>query len=59
MDDKICMHYIVDRLEDITKAESIELSYEMVLSFKDELVYNLGVNQRIKRNEKGKDNATR
>ena len=59
MDDRVCMHYIVDRLEDIIKAESIELSYEMVLSFKVELVYNLGVNQRIKRNEKGKDNATR
>ena len=54
MDDRICMHYIVDRLEDIIQAESIERSYEMVLSFKDELVYNLGVNQRIKRNEKGK-----
>ena len=54
MDDRVCMHYIVDRLEDIIKAESIELSYEMVLSLKDELVYNLGVNQRIKRNEKGK-----
>ena len=54
MDDRVCMHYIVDRLEDIIKADSIELSYEMVLSFKDELVYNLGVNQRIKRNEKGK-----
>lgn len=54
MDDRVCMHYIVDRLEDIVKAESIELSYEMVLSFKDELVYNLGVNQRIKRNGKGK-----
>jgi len=53
MDDRVCMHYIVDRLEDITKAESIELSYEMILSFKDELVYNLGVNQRIKRNQEG------
>ena len=41
MDDKVCMHYIVDRLEDIIKADSIELSYERVLSFKDELEYNL------------------
>ena len=48
------MYKSVGRGEDITKAESIELSYEMILSFKDELVYNLGVNQRIKRNEKGK-----
>lgn len=59
MDDRVCMHYIVDRLEDIIKADSIELSYEMVLSFKDELVYNLGVNQRIKRNEKERHNGTR
>jgi len=48
MDDRVCMHYVLSRLDDIIKAESIELSYEMIASFKDELIYNLGVNARLR-----------
>jgi len=48
MDDRVCMHYVLSRLDDIIKAESIELSYEMISSLKDELIYNLGVNARLR-----------
>jgi hypothetical protein len=61
MDDRICMHYVVDRLEDIISYNSCQLDgqdevrdcvrKEMLEKFKHELIYNLGVNQRIKYHE--------
>ena len=45
MDDRVCIHYVIDRLEDIL--EDIELDTNKVLELKCELIYNLGINQRI------------
>ena len=52
MDDRVCMHYVVDRLEDITNKneDSVFLLKEELDEFKRELIYNLGVNTRIRRN---------
>ena len=56
MDDRVCMHYVVDRLEDILDPETAEgvaniSRYEaMENSLSElirELIYNLGANQRI------------
>ena len=54
MDDRVCMHYVVDRLEDITNKneDSVFLLKEELDEFKRELIYNLGVNTRIRRNPK-------
>jgi len=55
MDDRVCMHYVVDRLEDILDPETAEgvaniSRYEAMENslseFKKELIYNLGANQR-------------
>jgi hypothetical protein len=50
-DDRVNMHYIVDRLENILddtnqKEEKVIRELE---ELKRELIYNLGVNSRIKR----------
>jgi hypothetical protein len=50
-DDRVNMHYIVDRLENILddtnqKEEKVIRELE---DLKRELIYNLGVNSRIKR----------
>jgi hypothetical protein len=45
MDDRVCMHYVIDRLEDIL--EDVKLDTNKVLELKRELIYNLGINQRI------------
>jgi len=52
VDDRVCMHYVVDRLEDITNKheDSVFLLKEELDEFKRELIYNLGVNTRIRRN---------
>jgi hypothetical protein len=52
-DDKVNMHYIIDRLENILedtnqKEEKVVRELE---ELKRELIYNLGVNSRIKRKE--------
>lgn len=55
MEDKVCMHYVLDRIEAVIKLhdpKNPEISdmrymYEALGEFKDELIYNLGVNQRI------------
>lgn len=44
VDDRIDIHYVIDRLEAIKGDDDIG-------EFKRELIYNLGVNQRILRNE--------
>jgi len=61
MDDRVCMHYVVDRLEDIIKLhdpqnpEIADMKYvhKALEEFKTECIYNLGVNTRIK--YKGED----
>ena len=63
MDDRVCMHYVIDRLEDILDPEtrqgvaltSLYEDMENSLSeFKKELIYNLGANQRIYHKEHGR-----
>ena len=59
MDDRVCMHYVVDRLEDIIKLhdpqnpEIADMKYmhKALEEFKRECIYNLGVNTRIRREE--------
>jgi hypothetical protein len=56
MDDRICMHYVIDRLEDIMgeydpdapEITDLKYIYKRLDDFKRECIYNLGVNQRIK-----------
>lgn len=61
VDDRVCMHYVVDRIEDIISYNFCQLDdtgsevrdcvrKDMLEEFKRELIYNLGVNQRIKNN---------
>ncbi len=53
MDDRVCMHYVVDRLEDIVKKHSLHMTepmFKAIDEFKRELIYNLGVNTRIRKN---------
>ena len=58
IDDRVCIHYVVDRLEDILELhdpqnpEIADMKYmhEALENFKKECIYNLGVNVRIKRN---------
>ena len=56
MDDSICMHYVIDQLDDwlekTTKVTGKVSDVEYVKAsdvekFKREMIYNLGVNQRI------------
>lgn len=53
MDDRVCMHYVVDRLEEVIDKHQIHMNQPMfkdIDKFKRELIYNLGVNARIRRN---------
>ena len=62
MDDRVCMHYVVDRLESIIELhdpQNPEISdmkymHKELEEFKRECIYNLGVNTRIRR-EEGKE----
>jgi hypothetical protein len=56
MDDRICMHYVIDRLDEwlekTTKVTGKVSDVEYVKAsdvekFKREMIYNLGVNRRI------------
>ena len=56
MDDSICMHYVIDQLDEwlekTTKVTGKVSDVEYVKAsdvekFKREMIYNLGVNQRI------------
>lgn len=54
MDDRISIHYVVDRLEDILKKHQRHMPQPMFKDldeFRRECVYNLGVNTRIRRDE--------
>lgn len=56
MDDRVCMHYVVDRLESIIKLHDpekpeiadIKYVHKALEEFKRECIYNLGVNTRIR-----------
>ena len=60
-DDRVCMHYVVDRLEDLINecdphlgtAAGLARVHKSLCEFKEECIYNLGVNTRIK--HKGED----
>lgn len=56
MDDLICMHYVVDQLDEwlenattiTSKVSDVEyVRASDIEKFKREMIYNLGVNQRI------------
>jgi len=59
IDDRVCMHYVVDRLESIIKLhdpQNPEISdmkyvHKELEEFKRECIYNLGVNTRIRYKE--------
>jgi uncharacterized phage-like protein YoqJ len=59
MVDKVCCHYVIDRLEGIMEAydpnqhdrTDLKYVYSKLQEFKDECIYNLGVEQRNKRKE--------
>ena len=53
IDDKVCMHYVVDRLDELIEMVDPAKVHKRLDDFKEELVYNLGVNTRIK--HKGED----
>ena len=52
IDDRVCMHYVVDRLESCLEKDLDKMRRELE-DFKRECIYNLGVNTRIK--HKGED----
>ena len=56
IDDRVCMHYVVDRLEGIVgtyEKKDVTEAIKQIEDFKEECIYNLGVNTRIRR--KGED----
>lgn len=57
MDDRVSMHYVVDRLEDILNKHQLHMPEPMFKAldeFRRECIYNLGVNTRIRR-DKGEE----
>ena len=52
IDDRVCMHYVVDRLEGCLNEDEAKIR-KAIEDFREECIYNLGVNTRIKR--KGED----
>ena len=53
VDDRVCMHYVVDRLDELIEMVDPAKVHKSLCEFKEECIYNLGVNTRIKR--KGED----
>lgn len=52
MDDRVCMHYVIDRIESaMTFSNRSDAIFQALNEFRHELIFNLGVNQRIKLNE--------
>lgn len=52
IDDRVCIHHVVDRLEGCLN-EGEDKIRKAIEDFREECIYNLGVNTRIKR--KGED----
>jgi hypothetical protein len=48
MDDRICMHYVLERIEHIQEKKTKKELEETLEFFKREIIYNLGVNSRIR-----------
>lgn len=55
-DDRVCMHYVIDQLDEwlentakiTAKVSDVEyVKADDIKKFKSELIFNLGVNQRI------------
>lgn len=48
MDNRVCMNYVIDRLEEIWDLfqKDDALGLKELDKFKDEIIYNLGVNYR-------------
>jgi len=46
MDNRVCMHYVLDRLEGCLEKDLDKMRRELE-DFKRECIYNLGVNLRI------------
>lgn len=49
-DNRVDIFYVLDRLDEVLLADS-DKQMEKLADFRDELIYNLGVNTRL--NEKG------
>ena len=55
MDNRVCMHYVLDRIEDLISdcnpeegtGEALAKVHKSLVKFKEECIYNLGVNLRI------------
>ena len=55
IDDRVCMQYVVDRLEDIVETyekKDVTEVIKQIEDFKRECIYKLGLNTRIKRKVK-------
>ena len=48
IDDRVCMHYVVDRLEGCLNEDEAKIR-KAIEDFREECIYNLGVNTRIRR----------
>ena len=48
MDDPVCMHYVLRRIEEIQCAKSKKEMEEALELFRREMIYNLGVNSRAR-----------
>ena len=53
-DDRVDIYYMLDRLDDIITGHNDKIMTSLV-DFRDELIYNLGVNQRAKQKEEVKN----
>ena len=48
MDDRICMHYVLERIENIQENKTKKELEDSLEFFKREIIYNLGVNSRLR-----------
>tara|TARA_R100001460_G_scaffold5214_1_gene14597 strand:- start:3215 stop:3415 length:201 start_codon:yes stop_codon:yes gene_type:complete len=56
IDDRVCMHYIIDQLEEIINdcnpdkgtAKALQKVHKSLYHLKESMIYNLGVNSRLR-----------
>ena len=53
-DDHIYIYYVLNKLDEIAQLDTDDMMTSLV-DFRDELIYNLGVNQRAKQKEEVKN----
>tara|TARA_B100000780_G_C20795438_1_gene315888 strand:- start:333 stop:512 length:180 start_codon:yes stop_codon:yes gene_type:complete len=53
-EDYVYVYYVLNKLDEIAQADTDEMMTSLV-DFRDELIYNLGVNQRVKQQEETKN----